>query len=65
MEREGIREVPKEPEPKEKERQKRRMYIKQEDVEKYGMTENCKGCIAANRKGKAVAHSEEGRKRME
>ena len=44
---------------------RRRTYIKKEDVKKYGMTEGCEGCKAANRGSKAVGHTEECRSRME
>lgn len=42
----------------------RRLYIKKGDVEKYGMTPRCKGCLAAMRGAAATAHSEECRRRM-
>ena len=42
----------------------RRLYIKKADIEKHGMTEGCKGCVAMIRGDKGVAHSEACRKRI-
>ena len=42
---------------------KRRFKITKEDVRKYGMTPGCRGCIALNRGGQAVNHSETCRER--
>ena len=42
----------------------RRLYIKTKDIEKFGATERCKGCVAILRGGQRVAHSEACRKRL-
>jgi hypothetical protein len=48
----------------EKEIVKRRMKIVKEDIREFGMTAGCKGCIAVNRGGQAVNHSEICRNRI-
>ena len=42
----------------------RRMKITKAMVKKYDMTKGCRGCVAANRNGNPVNHSEECRTRM-
>ena len=51
-----------EPEPQDVIR--RRAGITKTDIEKYGMTPGCHGCVAQNR-GRRGNHTEECRKRME
>lgn len=41
----------------------RRMYVKKSDVERYGKTDNCPGCIGLTQ-GKQVTHSQDCRERM-
>ena len=43
----------------------RRMKITKGDMRKMGMTAGCRGCIAVNRGGQPVNHSEACRGRME
>ena len=42
----------------------RRLYIKARDIERYGATENCKGCVATLRGQGGVAHSDSCRRRL-
>ena len=42
----------------------RRLYIKSRDIEKYGVTPGCKGCVAVLRGGRGVPHSEACRMRL-
>ena len=42
----------------------RRLYIRKGDLDKYGMTSGCKGCLAALRGLRGTAHSEECRRRI-
>ena len=44
----------------------RRLYIRRDvELENYGKTEGCKGCLACDLGHKAVAHTEECRRRIE
>ena len=43
---------------------KRRFKITKEDVRTHGMTPGCRGCIALNRVGQAVNHSDTCRERV-
>ena len=43
----------------------RRVYIRKADLEKYGTTEDCEGCQAFRTGGKAKAHTEVCRMRIE
>ena len=61
----GMQEIPEVKDPAKEEPSVRRTYITRQDVEKYGMTDGCPGCIAANRKEKARPHTEECRIRLE
>ncbi len=48
----------------EKEVVRRRLKIAKEDVKEFGMTAGCRGCVAVNRGGQAVNHSEICRSRI-
>jgi hypothetical protein len=48
----------------EKEVIRRRLKITKEDVKRFSMTPGCKGCVAVNRGGQAVNHSESCRARI-
>ena len=42
----------------------RRLYIRAKDLERHGVTPNCKGCIATLRGEGEVPHSDTCRKRL-
>ena len=44
---------------------RRNLYVKKEDIEKYGQTVGCPGCIAIALGGRAAAHGAECRARVE
>ena len=54
----------KRPEVREEEVMPRRLYIKGNDVERFGASERCKGCVAVLRGNAGVAHTEACRKRL-
>ena len=52
------------PEPKPERNEEKSFYVKRADVERYGPTQGCRGCVALSKGSSKQAHSEECRKRI-
>ena len=51
-------------EPKPERNEEKSFYVKRADVERYGPTQGCRGCVALSKGSSKQAHSEECRKRI-